>query len=239
MLHDNKRKAPRPPARFARRSFFYVCPPSRAAQYARRDFPTRRHTAGAQCDARADRGGELPAKRIRARQMAPRWTRLRAPPIAAARLPRAKRDKLPIISSYRQASRCGAMPADKNANIIGSYQLAKPAAVFARPMTLILLRGRSAPAISFCVVPRGRRATRRARCRYATRAHGHIPAASMPQDGAPRRAFLRAHPARAVREAYQTRIFTSALRSRARASKSQRKKRAVILAPSLYCSRAA
>ena len=52
--------------------------------------------------------------------------------------------------------------------------------------------------LPFSFRPRGRRATRRARCRYATIAHGHIPAASMPQDGAPRRAFLRAHPARAV-----------------------------------------
>ena len=52
--------------------------------------------------------------------------------------------------------------------------------------------------LPFLFRPRGRRATRRARCRYATRAHGHIIAASMPQDGAPRRAFLRAHPARAV-----------------------------------------
>ena len=84
--------------------FFYVCPPSRAAQYARRDFPAHAIQLAHNATPARMAAAKLSANRIRARQMAPRWTRLRAPPIAAARLPRAKRDKLPIISSYRQAS---------------------------------------------------------------------------------------------------------------------------------------
>ena len=145
---------PPPTARAFRAAVFFFMSAHPAAPHNTRGATSPPHAIQLAHNATPARmaAAKLSANRIRARQMAPRWTRLRAPPIAAARLPRAKRDKLPIISSYRQASQY-AMPADKNANIIGSYQLAKPAAASARPVNLNPPRGRRWSAFAVFVSP--------------------------------------------------------------------------------------